>query len=320
MMAAAMHSGLVDIVRDFVTTFELARRVSERYRAGELSFEDVERLVEDGERSPLFRLKERSHALFRPGGDEEGHEASREMLFDLAVGALFHEAMKLRESVYQQSVYGPKVRALRRHADPEAGALFGEFENILAATSARLDEAVHETEALLEQARRALRQLLVRNRENGLVSRYLVENAPLVEFAFEERLEALLEEIHGSAGEGWVIAARAYLASGYFDEALRALAEAAERLEPRAELAALRDYAAGMSAYVDGRSGEMLERLAAWLDGPDTALEPRFAVLARAAVTRIAERDHTVHVRARAVAKRLAPPAPDGAGPRRTEP
>ncbi len=308
-----LDSGLVDIVRDFLTSHELATRVADRFRADELTFADVERLVADNEASPLFRLKERCHALFRRD-DGAAPSASGEELFDLAVGALFHEAMKLRENLYQQVVYGPKVELLRRAAEPDSAGLFDEFEKILSATSARLDEAVHETEALLEQTRRQLRRLLVAHGGNRLVTRYLVENAALVEAVFEDGIEGLLEEIHGSAGEGFAQAARSYVASGYFERARRALDEAGRRLDGRSDLDALGAYASGMGAYLDGRRAEALEQLDAWLDGPAEAVEEATANVAHAAALRIAEHaaesEPDLAARARALRERIAPLAP----------
>ena len=73
----------------------------------------------------------------------------REALFDLAVGSLFHEAMKLRENLYQREVYGPRVRALRSDAGEENEALFDEFEKMLGAVAQRLDEGLRESETLL---------------------------------------------------------------------------------------------------------------------------------------------------------------------------
>jgi len=319
---ASLESGLVDIGREFLAAYEIAGRVAARYRSGELVFAEVQRLVGDGEDAALFRLKERCHALFRSGG--ESVVASRDALFDLAVGALFHEAMKFRENFYQQAVYGPKMRSLRRETDPDTAALFGEFEKILAATSVRLDEAIQETEALLEQTRRQFRRLLVAHPENGLVARYLTEHAELVAAVFEDGLEGLLAEIHGSAGAGWVVAARSYLASGYFDEAQRALGEARRRMGERPDVAGLRAYAAGMVAYLEGRHGEALDRLAAWLDAPPEAVAEPFADLAFAAVSRIAERapqgERSLCGPARKLAERLAPLSPRARSRKRPAP
>jgi len=82
-------AGLVDIVREFLSVHGLLRRLFERHHAGSLRFEEVQALAGDNESSPLFRLKERCHGLFRAG------EVGGAALFDLAVGSLFHEAMKV---------------------------------------------------------------------------------------------------------------------------------------------------------------------------------------------------------------------------------
>jgi hypothetical protein len=307
-------SGLVDIARDFLAAHAIAGRVASRYRAGRLEFDDLTALVGDDEDAALFRLKERCHALFR-SASATGVAASREALFDLVVGALFHEAMKFRESFYQRAVYGPKMRALRHGAaDPDEATLFGEFEKILAATSVRLDESLQETEILLDQARRQFRRLLVAHRSNGLVTRYLVEHTELVESVFPEGLDTLLTEIHGDPASGFASAAWSYVSSGHYEAATRALDEAERRSGPTAELAALRSFADGMAAHAVGRHADALARLDVWLayapPGPDAAL----ADLAFAAVSRMAERpaggDRAVAERARALADRLAPLAP----------
>ena len=126
-----IEAGLVDIVRDLMSAHRMTRRIFARYRRGELSFGEVQELVWDTEDAVLFRLKERSHALFRRARGESEVMMRREALFDLAVGSLFHEAMKFRENFYQRSVYGPKVVELRSQAGGENEELFQEFEKIL---------------------------------------------------------------------------------------------------------------------------------------------------------------------------------------------
>ena len=137
------------------------RRLFALYRSDELRFEDLEHLVGDDEHSVLFRLKGRCHALFRQEPGRRAVAMRREALFDLAVGSLFHEAMKFRENFYQREVYGPRVRALRTESGAENEALFREFEKILSAVAQRLDEGLHESEALLVQTREQLALLLV---------------------------------------------------------------------------------------------------------------------------------------------------------------
>jgi tetratricopeptide (TPR) repeat protein len=306
----SIESDLVYIVRDFLTAHRMFREVTTRYWSGDLRFEQVQALVGDSENSVLFRLKERCHALFREGAAGGPVKVRPEALFDLAVGALFHEAMKFRESLYQRDVYGPKVRALRSAAEPEVSLLFREFERIFDGVRPRLDESVQETEILLLQTAAQFRILLEAHPANGFVTRYLIEHGELVDEVFPDGLDALLEQIHGSPGIAFVRAAHSYLESGFFEEARRALLEAIERDGSREQLSRLLAYAEGMQAYLQGRYRESLESLSKWVDAAPPREEERFADLALAAVSRLGqlvdkESAEDLRVEAAALCKRI---------------
>jgi tetratricopeptide (TPR) repeat protein len=301
---------MVDIVRDFLEAHQLVTRLFARFRSGELRFEEFELLVSDDETSVLFRIKERCHALFRAGSGSVPH---REALFDLAVGSLFHEAMKFRENFYQREVYGPRVRALRSEAGGESDALFREFERILAAGSLRLEEGLQETEALIGRTLEQLRVLLGEHRKNGLLTRYLIENRELVESVFSVDLDALLAEIHQTTEAGYAVAGRSYLESGRFDEALAGFGAAIERGGSVDEYAPLAEYARGMSAYLARDYADAVEKLGLWLDGAGGA-GGRLSQLAREAVSRIGQlvpggAGDPVIAEAAALLERLGPPA-----------
>ena len=282
-----VESGLVEIVRDFLAVHELMQRTFEHFREGALHFEEVQTLVGDDDDSALFRLKERCHAIFRAEDSQSPLAMRREALFDLAVGSLFHEAMKFRENFYQLEVYAPRVRELESYSGDEARELFEEFGRILDMATERLGESLTETEALLEHTTKQLRGLLVDQRENGLISRYLVEKRCLVEQVFHRGLDALLAEIHGSAGEGYAEAARSYLESAHFGPALSALSEARDRNPERSDLARLESYARGMQAFLAGDYGPCLQHLGTWLDARPGEEEHAYASFARAAVVHI---------------------------------
>jgi len=283
-------SDVVVIVRQFLEAQRRLREVALRFRAGVLRFDDVAALVGEGEEAVLYRLKEHCHALFRGGLVRDPADIGPELLFDLAVGSLFHEAMKFRENFYQRDVYGPRVRALREAGVPDAAGLLKEFEKILAGGDARLEESLQEAEALLAQTVAQFRALLVARAAGGLVTRYLIENEALVEEALGEPLDRTLAAMHGDAAAGLVAAARSYLGSGFFGQAQIALAGAARRGARDGETLRLGAYAAGMQAYLDSRYDQVVERLREWLDaggpGPD---EQRLTRLALAAVSRVGQ-------------------------------
>ncbi len=278
-------AALVDILREFLAAHRLTRRLFARYRSDELRFEDLKDLIGDDEHSVLFRLKGRCHTLFRRDPRDPGLAVRREALFDLAIGSLFHEAMKFRENFYLREVYGPRVRALRTESAGENAALFQEFEKILSAVAQRLEEGLHESEELLVRTREQLALLLAEHRENGFVARCLIENRADVEEVFEAELDALLSQIHGSAATGHRVAGRSYLASGYFAEAevafARALADGSNDDAHR-----LSAYARGMTAYLAGDYAASVERLSEWLAAAKSDDAP-LASIAHAAVAKL---------------------------------
>ncbi len=309
-----LRASLVDIVRDFLTAHRLMRDVFALFRRGLLHFEDIEELVGDGEGSLLFRLKERCHALYRDDAKAPRPATPREALFDLAVGSLFHEAMKFRENLYQTQIYGPKVQLLRGEAgavaDEEAGELFQEFGRILSAAELRLGETLEESEALLAQTAAQFRLLLADYRDDGLVVRFLVEQPNLVGEVVPAGLDELFEEFYGDAADGYLVATRSYLESAHFEKALETLREARGRRGDTPEIGRLTAYAEGMQAFLNGCYAASLERLGHWLDANPVEEERGYAALALNAVSRISllvdEKERTRLARASAkLARRI---------------
>lgn len=308
--SAPAEAPLVQIVRDFLCAHRELRSIAALHRSGELGFERVKSLVGDGEEAVLFRLKERCHALFREGAARVGREA----LLDLAIGALFHECMKFRENFYQLAVYGPKVRALRATAQNDGEELFREFEKILAESSVRLVEALHEAETLLQQTAVELHALLRTQSHNGLVARLMVEQGDELSSVFGCDLGALLTSVYGSLAAGYERAARSYLESGYFGEAAEAFATALSHGGGGAEPSALRDYAEGLQAFLERDYQRAVERLRRWLDA-GVARDTKLAELAFTALSRVTPlvddgRGPEVRAAAAALAERIRPFAP----------
>jgi hypothetical protein len=284
-------SEFVQVVREFLAAHAEMSALLEASGSStdELCFDAVRALVGDDDHSVLYRLKERSHKLFRADGPGETESVRREALFDLAVGSLFHEAMKLRESLYQREVYAPRVAALRAAAeDHEAEDLFLEFERILDRSVGRIREVVAEVRILLAQTRDQLRLLLIERAGERIVTRFLLSRRAQVDATFPEGFEGLLQATHGATVTGLVEASRSLLESAYFVEATRTLREAA-RYEgaPRNEIDHLALYAEGMQAFLDEDYAASLVALEAWVDLGAHEIERDFARLAASALSRL---------------------------------
>ncbi|MFT5441527.1 MAG: hypothetical protein ACI8W3_000568 [Myxococcota bacterium] len=286
-----MHDwAFVELFREYIAVNRTLRSLFVRFRQGAPCFEDVALLVGDTDSSMLFRLKERCHALFR----RESSVASdlhREVLFDLTVGSLFHEAMKLRENLYQHEVYVPKVESLLAQHGPGDGDFFDEFEKIQATGADRTMQAMAETEALLEQTRNQLRGLLEGRPENGLMTRNLVENRGAVEEVFDCDLAEILAGIHGGVLAGFAAAAHSYLESAFFSEAIVCLADAevasVDDVALRAQLLRLANYAKGMMHFSAGEYAESFDSLDAWLEASPGVEEEKFLAFASSALSRV---------------------------------
>lgn len=280
-------SNFVQLLREFLTAHTELRGIFSEYSEDKIPFAKIRALVGDDDRAVLYRLKEKSHALFRAHGIAT-RAVRREALFDLAVGSLFHEAMKLRETLYQREVYAPRVASLREAADEESDELFKEFDRILENSVSRLGEVVSEVRALLDQTRDQLRRLLIERSGDRVVTRCLLSRREQVDAAFPEGFMGVLEAMHGNTVTGLVEGARALLESAYFVEASAALREAGQDPDaPCAELEQLRLYADGMQAFLNGDYTTSIATLGAWADLGANDHERDFAGLAASVLGRV---------------------------------
>jgi hypothetical protein len=294
---------LAQIVRDFIDAYVLAGDVADGLRGGALEFISVEALVGDAEDSVLYRLKEGCHALFRSDQDRPPDELAAEELFDLAVGALFHEAMKFREGFYVTRSYAPRLERMRA-AEGKSSALLEAFRGVLESGRRRVDESAVELQSLLRETREQLLTVLRQIGGCGAVARALVESPVRCERVFGVPLTALLCDIYGDAGSAYERAVGDLLENGHFEEAGALLDRPEVRVLPVFRTA--RPYAAGMASYYRGKFADAVAQLETCdLDSPPRA-HSAFRVLS-ALASDVGGAEPELAERARAAAARLLP-------------
>ena len=255
---------LAQIVRDFMEAFVLARTLGEDLRAGRLSFRTVTRLVGDAEDSALFRLKEETHALFRLDAARPRTEVQAEELFDLAVGALFHETMKFREGFYLTDSYGPRLQRMMAEGSAK-GPLADAFWRVVEAGKRRMLESEVEAGALFRETRDQLLIVLRQLAASGSVARSLVEDPPRAVQVFDMPLAGLLADIYGTAERGYQLAIDSLIENGHYAEAAAVLEHPDARAAGVANGAI--DFARGMASYYAGDSLMAVDSLARWSKG-----------------------------------------------------
>jgi len=295
-----VESIVVDLLRDFLVAHETFDQLAKAHDGDRLVFDDVATWAGDDASSILFRLKEHCHALLHAAGPPGTGEIGYAELLDLVVGSLFHEAMKLRENLYQVEAYATRFEKLRTRAKPSHAESIREFEHLLELSGRHLHEAFYEARSLMQLARRHVRGLLVEHAESGLLARCLYEQADAVAQVFsggeidptEEIRPGLIEDLYGGPAEAALAVARSYLESAYFEEALSALEEAQQRGADGDATRGLMRYAEGMRAFLAGAYPESIDMLAEWVEhggAQDAPGESRYAAAAMAGMDKLAE-------------------------------
>jgi hypothetical protein len=255
---------VAQIVRDFMQAYALSLEVGERLRDGALEFEAVDRLVSEQGESALHRLKEECHALFRRNGPQSPSELQAEELFDLALGALFHEGMKFREGYYLTTAYGPRFERMM-HEGSASGMLGDSFRRLFEAGRRRMLESQAAMAEMFRETRDQLLILLRRLTQSGAVARSLVEDPQLTELVFGCDVPALLEQVYGSSLDGYRLAVSHLVRNGHYEETLKLLDRTDMRRIHYCRVAG--EFSQGMASYYAGDPAAALESLERWIKG-----------------------------------------------------
>jgi hypothetical protein len=247
---------ILEIVRDYLYAYIHFQSLYDQYKAQTLNFDDVEKFVTDKDPTlPLFNLKESCHMLFRYQGEEECSD--EEKLLDLAVGSIFHEAMKIRENLYILEVYKPRYLQIQnsKESSDYKSNLLQEFIKIGLRTDKRLAESILETKRLLHDTLKQLAHLLPRYRDNPVLMRFLLRNKELLQQAFGKRkgLQVIADMYAGGLGEAYDVEGRGYLASEHYDLAAEFFNRALKYRIHDQVLQGLYLYARGMDGYYKNR-------------------------------------------------------------------
>jgi len=227
---------IASIFKRFLVARVAFDAIIEMFRSPEpMRFEPINIFVE----YTLFGMKEECHALFRDAGKPAAEALYAEDLFDVLIGSVFHEMMKIKENCYILEHYGPTYRSIatiaeRRIRVPVYERLFFRAcKRIIERASTAIYEDIRAVEQLFDDATEHLLSILPRFANNGLVTRMLIESQQLVEMVYgEDGLDNVLKAMYdGRLANAHLHAASSYMAAGRLQEA-RECCEISLRGEP----------------------------------------------------------------------------------------
>jgi tetratricopeptide (TPR) repeat protein len=253
---------IVDIVKGFLESTLMFADMVKGYHQGNLKFSNVEELVDSTGSSPLFNLKERCHSRFRYKEGEPCNE--KEKLFDLTIGSIFHEVMKLKENLYQLEVYGPRYLELEQRAgNPLPEREFHRFRKIILRAEQGLKEGMEDLKVLFRDVKEQLGELLREYSKNQLLTRFLLENRALFQRVYGRGgLEKILASMFkGGIDQAYWAAGNSYLESQYFDMAHRVFKKALSRKPENEMLKFICQFSSGASSYYLNDYQKALQKL-----------------------------------------------------------
>ncbi len=243
----------IDLINESICVFKTCNHCIDLHQKGQLTFVTVEDFVDDRGGSCLYRLKQMCHELFR-NSDEVSH---KEKFYDITVGYIFHEAMKLRECIYQLEYYKPEYNMLLNTPDLTAAEkkLIHEFHLLIEKAERRLTEGLREVKTLLRELVAHLKELIKTYRSNYLLPRFILENErAFIAIYGKKGYQNLIEDMY-ERGRPMLMfkAAVSYLESEYYQVA-RGLFNKAARLD-RANVSArfLYLYTSAFNCYFNNR-------------------------------------------------------------------
>ncbi len=237
----------IDLVKESICVYEKCMECRGLFNAGQLGFTNIEDFVDDRGKSCLYRLKEMCHELFR-NSDDAGY---REKLYDITVGYIFHEAMKMRENLYQLEYYKPHCDIAFHNLTEKERKVVHEISIMIKKAEVRLREGLKETRTLLNELVGQLRDLIIAYRSNYLLPRFIFENEKsLVRIYGKKGFRELLGAMYK---DGRLLlyfnAAQSYLESEYYEIA-RKLFQKITRLDSKnREALFLYRYASAFNFY-----------------------------------------------------------------------
>jgi tetratricopeptide (TPR) repeat protein len=229
------------------------QEIFKKYKEGKLRFTDIGNWVDDRGQSLLYNLKEQSHSLFRVG--MKGPIRSSEWLLDLVIGSIFHEAMKLRENIYQMEVYRPRYLQFKTKIGKTAHEYerdyLQQFERIISRAEQGVKEGMEETRSFFKDAVEQLIDFFKKNSENPYLVRFLLEHQPLLQRVYGDRKAKEIFPLMFKKGllEAYSLAGRSYLQSGHYDLASLYFSKALKMEPSDHELQFFMNFSLGMKAY-----------------------------------------------------------------------
>jgi len=242
---------ILEIVRGLLLSGVAFQEILKKYKEGRLRFSNIGVWVDDRGKSLLYNLKEQCHSLYRYKENKAIKKNQR--VLDLVIGSIFHEAMKLRENIYQMEIYRPKYLQYRLKVGKAVYEkdYLQQFERIILKAQQGVTEGMEETRSLFQDAMAQLIDLFKESAKNALLVRFLLENQTLLQKVYGSKKVKMIFQLMFKRGflDAYQLAGHSYLKSEHYDLSSTYFSKAL-KMDPRShDLQFLLNFSLGMNEY-----------------------------------------------------------------------
>lgn len=200
-----------DIVKGFIEIFSFLKS-----SLSSIEYKSLEKCVGSETNKGIFwYLKDRCHQVFNDANPKGEMDA---ILFDWHVGAIFHEAMKLKENAYMKECYFPLFKKLIENA-PMEGKI-AEYSRFLSQVDSEIKDSLERLGCLIDTASEHLKSIVYKERDNPSLARFLLSEIEETDGNAKDLLQELLHAAYPSVlHEAYCLAGDSYLESHRYVEA-----------------------------------------------------------------------------------------------------
>ncbi len=214
-----------NVLRDFFYSHTFFLDIQRKYRDTGITFEGLDYWVgTQTDPGILWALKDNCHRLWR---DIDPDKKPEPFLFDWMVGTIFHEAMKLKENVYMIVRYEPACRIISSECN--AGNRQKRYQQFFEQILEDVHQGMERLESLLTHAGEQLKALLIAEKDNTLLVRFILENQSEMEKLWRNSggIDRMLTDLFPEGlDKAYCMAGTNYLEGGWYAEARNAFEEA----------------------------------------------------------------------------------------------
>ncbi|HID96614.1 MAG TPA: hypothetical protein EYP57_00225 [Thermodesulfobacteriaceae bacterium] len=214
-----------NIVKNFIRSYAVSINIKDRFENNGLKYEGFDRWVGSQEnRGLLWVLKDDCHRLWK---DVDLQSNSEAFFFDWTIGAIFHEAMKLKESVYLIHRYQPVLETARNSVEHCSA----QYRNFFSQVQDDAANCIERLSFLFPKAAQYLRSFMMHEKDNSILVRFIIKKEETIQKILGRNQDGntVLETMFPEGLErAYCMAGEHYLEGSWFSEARSAFEKALE--------------------------------------------------------------------------------------------